>query len=600
MKTTPWILASLVAISTAANADTPAAKPWPSTSRSLIAAPRAAATTTATTTATAPAPAPRFAPHSLGADAATRHRLIPQVNDAGDWSSGLYAYDAAGDITAIGTDAYEYDAVGRITRAALGPDYQTFEYDEFGNITALRTFGSLPNAVIPGVQPNTNRMSRLASGITTVGTYDASGNMTTLNNTYTYTFDPLDMMSELKAGSRDDVYLYDAGNERVATVSVNPRGGSYHYTIRGLDENVLREVTDGVLDTNHVWGWSKDYVYRGNSLLAETNTSTGGELQLHFHLDHLGSPRMITDGSTAARVAFHSYWPFGGDGPGSDADGERMKFTGHERDLAGGDVNALDYMHARYYTSSVGRFLSIDQIPSWRVSAPQSWNRFAYALNNPERYRDPNGLAAWDVISGIGAGICSFGEHTYEGLKGAVQHPSTLITGTKESLQTAGHAYFTSAGRAEMSSSFNSLSTKEKTAVITEAITTGVVAALGPKVIGAVGRAVAGGSSVAAASTTTVVHFTNDAGMQAISTAGELNAGTFVTLTSEIPAGATGSAVENLLEIAPGKGANSIAFETPTSNLTTPANGATTSGGATQFTLVEPQPIDPTKFTKTP
>jgi hypothetical protein len=55
-----------------------------------------------------------------------------------------------------------------------------------------------------------------------------------------------------------------------------------------------------------------------------------------------------------------------------------------------------------------------------------------------------------------------------------------------------------------------------------------------------------------------------------------------------------------MLEIGPGKGANSITFETPNSNLVTPANGPTTSGGVTQFQLQDQVKIDLTKFTKTP
>jgi hypothetical protein len=54
------------------------------------------------------------------------------------------------------------------------------------------------------------------------------------------------------------------------------------------------------------------------------------------------------------------------------------------------------------------------------------------------------------------------------------------------------------------------------------------------------------------------------------------------------------------LEISPGKGANSITFEAPSSNLSVPDNGPTTSGGATQFQLNNTQPIDPTKFKPTP
>lgn len=70
-----------------------------------------------------------------------------------------------------------------------------------------------------------------------------------------------------------------------------------------------------------------------------------------------------------------------------------MKFTGHERDLASpaGTGDDLDYMHARHCSPVTGRFLSLDPQDSAKRSQPQSWNRYAYALNNPIRYVDPDG-----------------------------------------------------------------------------------------------------------------------------------------------------------------------------------------------------------------
>jgi RHS repeat-associated protein len=57
------------------------------------------------------------------------------------------------------------------------------------------------------------------------------------------------------------------------------------------------------------------------------------------------------------------------------------RFTGKERDQESGN----DYFGARYYGSSMGRFLSPD--PSGLVYAdpknPQSLNLYAYVLNNP-------------------------------------------------------------------------------------------------------------------------------------------------------------------------------------------------------------------------
>jgi len=101
--------------------------------------------------------------------------------------------------------------------------------------------------------------------------------------------------------------------------------------------------------------------------------------------------------------------------------------------------------------------------------------------------------------------------------------------------------------------------------------------------------------------TLAVTHFTSDAGVAGITeSGGVLRSGTYVTTPSQIPAGATSTEVEGALEIGEGKGSNSITFNTPKSNLAVPENGATTSGGATQYQLKQPTQIDPTKIVKTP
>ncbi len=55
------------------------------------------------------------------------------------------------------------------------------------------------------------------------------------------------------------------------------------------------------------------------------------------------------------------------------------------------DLRDLDYMHARYCNPSLGRFLTTDPADSSRAGAPQRWNRYSYALNNPMKFVDPNG-----------------------------------------------------------------------------------------------------------------------------------------------------------------------------------------------------------------
>jgi hypothetical protein len=92
--------------------------------------------------------------------------------------------------------------------------------------------------------------------------------------------------------------------------------------------------------------------------------------------------------------------------------------------------------------------------------------------------------------------------------------------------------------------------------------------------------------------TTTLIHFTDQAGMDAIQASGTLRAGSYVTLPSEV-AGMSQAKVEEFLEIQPGRGAFNTTIEVPSTQLSTPANGPFTSGGATQFQTGVPTPPGP-------
>lgn len=68
-------------------------------------------------------------------------------------------------------------------------------------------------------------------------------------------------------------------------------------------------------------------------------------------------------------------------------------FTGKERDTESGN----DYFGARYYASTMGRFLSPDwaddpeAIPYAFLKDPQTLNLYSYVSNNPLRLRDRDG-----------------------------------------------------------------------------------------------------------------------------------------------------------------------------------------------------------------
>ena len=179
--------------------------------------------------------------------------------------------------------------------------------------------------------------------------------------------------------------FYDAKGERIVVGD----GSTNTFTLRDLDQQVLREVSWSQASGRR---WGKDYVYRDGVLLASHSLADG--LRYHFP-DHLTSPRLVTN-RCGERLLEHRTSSFGLDLPsGSAQSPDRMRFTMHERDLGqlSTTLDDLDYMHARYYNPSVARFLSFDN-GNPKPRAPQTWNRYAYALGNPVKLIDPDGNVA--------------------------------------------------------------------------------------------------------------------------------------------------------------------------------------------------------------
>jgi RHS repeat-associated protein len=90
----------------------------------------------------------------------------------------------------------------------------------------------------------------------------------------------------------------------------------------------------------------------------------------------------------------------------------RPKFTEYEAD----DETGLNFAQARFQSSVQGRFTSADPL-SGNPHRPQSWNRYAYVVNNPLKLIDPSGMSAVrstdDVSTDVranGVGALSLGE----------------------------------------------------------------------------------------------------------------------------------------------------------------------------------------------
>lgn len=304
------------------------------------------------------------------------------------WDTGIYSYDGAANISKIGTQKFAYDRRHRLVsgQVLVGNSLrnQTVTFDVYGNITSLTTHGTTLST------PTDVTSNRLQGPL---AQYDGAGNLTSLDygsEEYAYDYDAVNMMKHLRSNNDiSRIYLYNADDERIAQFECvqevcDMNEATETWTLRGLDHKVLRTY-------EHPWGegwkWEGDYVFANSQTLARVNADG----VVHVHPDHLGSTRQVTS-SNGVPAALHQYYPFGQEASNSNQDDLRLKFSGHERDLVSSSAKGtLDYMHARHCSPYISRFLAMDPSGFSELDRPQTWNRYAYATNNPLRYVDPDG-----------------------------------------------------------------------------------------------------------------------------------------------------------------------------------------------------------------
>jgi RHS repeat-associated protein len=181
------------------------------------------------------------------------------------------------------------------------------------------------------------------------------------------------------------------------------------------------QVTELAQDANGSMNWQRSYVYAGGALIATYDpvpnpafnpaqynpanpTVDPPNLPLpSFRLtDWLGTMRATTDAAGVWQGGCTGL-PFGGGQACNGNIPDPHHFTGKERDAESGN----DYFEARYYASSMGRFLSPDwsaqeePVPYANLDDPQSLNLYSYVRNNPLTNVDPDGHCG-----GPGEGSC--------------------------------------------------------------------------------------------------------------------------------------------------------------------------------------------------
>ncbi len=213
-------------------------------------------------------------------------------------------------------------------------------------------------------------------------------------------------MSHLPREHRRKIVRRDAENRLASTAG-------WTYTYDGDGRRVMK--CNGSACTLYWTGTGSDPLAESNGgTFTEEYASFSGKrvarrdlpgVTVHYYFpDHLGSASVVTDAGGSVQEE-SDYYPFGGEIVVNGSDPNHYKFTGKERDAESG----LDDFGARYYASSVGRFMSPDwadrasAVPYAIFTAPQSLNLYSYVSDDPLARTDPDGhdCSTKDVGGGV-------------------------------------------------------------------------------------------------------------------------------------------------------------------------------------------------------
>ena len=290
--------------------------------------------------------------------------------------------------------AFTYDPLNRISQAntttTTGANCwgETYTIDAWGNLTNI---AGVPT--MTGCSTESQNVPVSTNNRITGWCYDGAGNLLDMgscgpaNHSFVYDAEG-HLQSPPVVGSTNIAftYYYDGDGNRVQKCIANPcTSGSTAGTLYwfGAGGNVLNE-------SSRTGTMQAEYVYFNGQRIARRDLPSGN---VHYYFsNHLGSASLITDSSGNIQQQT-DYYPYGGVAYNAGADANRYKFTGKERDTESG----LDEFGARYYSSSLGRFMIPDwatkptNVPYAHFGNPQSLNLYSYVNNNPTTTRDPDG-----------------------------------------------------------------------------------------------------------------------------------------------------------------------------------------------------------------
>lgn len=303
-------------------------------------------------------------------------------------------------------ETFQYDNLDRLTKVKHGLNVaQEIGYSTNGNIVSKTGVGTL---YYDGQKPHAVSAADNTSG------YIPS---TTQQVTYT----PFGKVETLTDGDYSMTFTYGPDEERWKTVL--KKNGTVKRKVFYAGD--YERVTEN--------GTTRHFFYLDNGCIYVINDSLNTGRYYYAFTDHLGSvTRIYDDFGLSSYIAEYDAW--GKQTVTKNTIHFQRGYTGHEMLPEFGLIN----MNGRLYDPVLGRFLSPDnyvQMPNFS----QSFNRYAYCINNPLKYKDPDG--EWFGIDDLLASV----------IGGAVNLGMNLLSGDVHSFGQGISLFFAGAAAGELS-----------------------------------------------------------------------------------------------------------------------------------------------------
>lgn len=269
--------------------------------------------------------------------------------------------------------AFSYDPLNRLAQAntitTTGPNCwgEVYTIDPWGNLTNRAGVSGMSGCSTEGLNTSATAQNHL-----TGFSYDAAGNVTNDGSGNTPTYDAENRIA-IDAGV---TYSYDADGVRIEKSS-----GVMYWPGPGGEYLAETDLTGTI---------NEEYTYFHGARIARIDRPSGA---VHYYFsDDLGSASVITDASGNVQERYF-YYPYGGLFASIGSDPNHYKFTGKERD----SESNLDDFGARYYSSSLGRFMTPDwaeratAVPYAVFGDPETLNLYTYVENAPLNRADADG-----------------------------------------------------------------------------------------------------------------------------------------------------------------------------------------------------------------